>query len=82
MVTTPLFNMLNHYLSDIKYQFTENQTLKANIRDNGPTDVEPQVAPVLQPLKAGPILIGSSREFTKFDRCKTKSRIFIHSLTN
>lgn len=75
MVTTPLFNILNHYLSDIKYQFTENQTLKANIGDNGPTDVEPQVAPVLQPLKAGPILIGSSREFANFDRSIVKKRL-------
>jgi glycine/D-amino acid oxidase-like deaminating enzyme len=75
MATEPAPGMLRHYVSEAGYERTTEATLNATLTSEGLEDMLPQVATILQNLPAGPLLVGSSREFSGFDRAIHPDRV-------
>jgi sarcosine oxidase subunit beta len=75
LATEPMPGALRHYLMSTAYGAAAAATLETEIDANGPRPGSPRVATVLQNLKAGPMLIGSSREFAGFDRSAIPARV-------
>ncbi len=75
VVTEPWPRLLNHYLSEARYDETVSAVRATAMTDAGPEPGEPQIATVLQNLPSGSVLIGSSREFAGFDRTVNRTRL-------
>lgn len=75
IVTEPWPRLLNHYLSEARYDETVSAVSATVMTDDGPEPGEPQIATVLQNLPSGSVLIGSSREFAGFDRTVNRTRL-------
>ena len=74
-MTEPWPRLLNHYLSEARYDETVSCAPATPMTDAGPETGEPQIATVLQNLPSGSVLIGSSREFAGFDRTVNRTRL-------
>ena len=75
LVTEPVHGMLRHYVTETGYEATVKAMQAASIDADGPQPGSPQIAAVLQNLPSGQILIGSSREFSEFDREVNRERL-------
>jgi glycine/D-amino acid oxidase-like deaminating enzyme len=75
LVTEPVRGMLRHFLSETGYEATVVAMQAVEIGEDGPQGGSPQVAAVLQNLPSGQILVGSSREFSGFDREVNRDRL-------
>jgi sarcosine oxidase subunit beta len=75
LVTEPTRRLLNHYLSEARYDETVKAMLEQSVSDSGPPASTPRIATVLQNLPSGSVLIGSSREFAGFDRTVDRGRL-------
>ena len=75
LVTEPVQGMLRHYVSETAYEASVQAMQAVEIGEDGPQGGPPQVAAVLQNLPSGQILVGSSREFSGFDREVNRDRL-------
>jgi sarcosine oxidase subunit beta len=75
LVTEPVPDFIRYYISAAGYEAGVATTLAAPPRADGAPAMPPQIAPVLQPLPSGQILIGSSREFAGYDRQVNRTRL-------
>jgi glycine/D-amino acid oxidase-like deaminating enzyme len=75
LVTEPAPRLIKHFLTETGYESGANIMRSVELDLDNPRPVSPQVAPVLQNLPRGEILIGSSREFAGFNHEVDRERI-------